>query len=174
MTFNAQLTASLGWTWDDGALDDDRLDYAEQFAQGNGDDEAEAVWHVEDQILPDGATVTLDLSALERTVLGDVNTTTLLTVKALLLSSDSQSVGQLVVGGAAADPWSAPFVADADQAVVAPDGALLMANPGAGWPVDETHRNLQLTASGGDVTYSAAIVGTLTAAASDSGSGSGM
>ena len=50
---------------------------------------------------------------------------------------------------------------------------LLLCNPGAGWPVDADHRFLLLSASGGDVTYSAVVVGTLTATGSGSGSGSG-
>ena len=54
-----------------------------------------------------------------------------------------------------------------------PNGLLLLGNPQAGWPVDARRRNLQLAADGGDVTYSIAIVGTLTADASGSGSGSG-
>ena len=173
MTFVAQLSASLGWTWDNGAVDDDSLDYVQQLGQGNGDGQAEAVWHLEDQVLPDGTSVTLDLTALEREVLGDTNTVTLLSVKAVLLSSDAASAGNLVVGGATIDPLSAPFGTATDEAVVAPDGLLVLGNPAAGWPVDASQRNLQLTASGGDVTYSAAIVGTLTAAASGSGSGSG-
>jgi hypothetical protein len=173
MTFAAELRASLGWTWDDGAVDDDSLDYVQQFAEGNGDGQAEAVWHLEDQVLPDGTSATLDMTALERVILGDTNTVTFVTIKAVLLSSDAESVGNLVVGGAATDPWSAPFATPADQAVIAPDGLLVLGNPLSGWPVDAGDRILQLAASGGDVTYSAAIVGTLTAEASGSGSGSG-
>ncbi len=118
MTFVAQLSASLGWTWDDGAVDDDSLDYVQQLGQGNGDGQAEAVWHLEDQVLPDGTSVTLDLTALEREVLGDTNTVTLLSVKAVLLSSDAASAGNLVVGGATIDPLSAPFGTATDEAVV--------------------------------------------------------
>ena len=89
------------------------------------------------------------------------------------MTSDAASAGSLVVGGAAVAPWSEPFAADADQAIVAPSGMLLLCNPGAGWPVDANHRLLLLSASGGDVTYSAVVVGTLTASGSGSGSGSG-
>ena len=173
MTFVAELRASLGWTWDDGAVDDDSLDFVQQLAEGNGDGQAEAVWHLEDQVLPDGTSVALDMTALERVILGDTNTVTFVKIKAVLLSSDAASAGNLVVGGAATDPWFAPFATAADQAVVAPDGVLLLGNPLAGWPVDASDRNLQLAASGGDVTYSAAIVGAITADASGSGSGSG-
>ncbi len=173
MTFVAEIRASLGWTWDEGAVDDDRLDLVQQLSEGNGDNQAEAVWHLEDQELPNGESVALDLAALQRWILGDTNTVTFLKVKAVLLSSDAQSAGNLVVGGAATDPWSEPFAAAGDQAVVAPNGLLLLGNPQAGWPVDAGRRNLQLAADGGDVTYSIAIVGTLTADGSGSGSGSG-
>ena len=91
-------------------------------------------------------------------------------VQALLVSSDAASAGSLAVGGAAADAWSA-FAAAGDQALVAPDGILLLSNPAAGWPVDANDRILQLAAVGGDVTYAVVIVGTLTAEGSGSGSG---
>ena len=55
-----------------------------------------------------------------------------------------------------------------------PDSPLLLANRQDGWTVDDAQKNLRLAASGGDVTYSIAIVGTTTAAGSGSGSGSGM
>ena len=47
MSFKAEIKASLGWSWDDGAVDNDRLDYAEQLLDGNGDNQAEAVWHLD-------------------------------------------------------------------------------------------------------------------------------
>ncbi len=171
MTFKAEIKASLGWNWADGATDNDRLDYAKQLLDGNADNQAEAVWHAEDQTLLSGNSTTLDLTALTRTVLGDVNTVTLLTVKAMLIAAAADNTGQLLVGGAAADEWSAPFGADGDQAVISPDGVLLLVNRAGGWAVDDSNKNLELAASGGDVTYSIAIVGTITAASSGSGSG---
>jgi hypothetical protein len=171
MTFVAEVRASLSWTWDDGAVDDDRFDSLQEFSDGNGAGQAEAVWHLEDQVLAAGESLALDLTALEREVLGDLNTIAMVTVTALLLSSDAASVGSLAVGGAAANAWSAPFAAASDQAVVAPDGILLLSSPAAGWPVDSGDRILQLAAVGGDVTYSVVIVGTLTPQGSGSGSG---
>ena len=44
---------------------------------------------------------------------------TFLKVKAVLLSSDAESEGNLVVGDAATYPWSEPFAAAGDQAVFA-------------------------------------------------------
>ncbi len=169
MSFKADVKASVGWNWNEGAVDNDRLDYAQWLLEGNGADQAEAVWHAEDQTLLDGASTTLDLTSLTRTVLGDSLTVTFLTVKALLIVSQDSSVGELVVGAAAADEWSEPFVADGDQLAVPPDSPCLLGNRQTGWTVDNANRNLKLAASGGDVTYSIAIVGTITA----SGSGSG-
>ena len=76
MSFKAEIKASLGWNWSDGATDNARLDFARQLLDGNGDDEAEAVWHIEDQTLVDGTSTTLDLTALaqrpRRSAHGDV------------------------------------------------------------------------------------------------------
>jgi len=174
MSFKAEVKASVGWNWNEGAIDNQRLDYAEQLLAGNGDDQAEAVWHAENQTLPDAASVTLDLTALTRSVLGDINTVTFLKVKALLVVNLDSGGGRLLLGGAAADEWSEPFGADGDQVAVEPDSPLLLANRGSGWEVSDADKNLKLAASGGGVTYSIAIVGTTTAAGSGSGSGSGV
>ena len=173
MSFKAEVKASVGWNWDDGAVDNDRLDYARQLLEGSGNNQAQAVWGAEDQLLLDGASTTLDLTCLARTVLGDTLTVTFLTVKALLIVNQSTSGGELVLGGAAADEWSEPFVADGDQITVPLDSPLLLGNRQAGWEVDDSNKNLKLAASGGDVTFSIAIVGTTTASGSGSGSGSG-
>ena len=173
MSFKGEVKASIGWNWNDGAVDNDRLDYAEQLLDGNGENQAEAVWHSESQTLPSGESTTLDLSALSRTVLGDVNTVTFLSVKALLVVNQSTSGGELLLGGAAADEWSEPFGADGDQVTVPLDSPLLLSNRQAGWDVDDANKNLKLAAAGGEVTYSIAIVGTTTAAGSGSGSSSG-
>jgi hypothetical protein len=166
MTFKAELKASLGWDWNDGAVDNDRLDYVRQLLQGNGDGQAEAVWHAVEQTLLNNTSLTLDLTALHRTILGDDNVITLLTIKAILIVNHNPAGGSLVVGGAAANEWSAPFAAAGDQFVVPPDSPLLLGNRMAGWPVDSSHRNLKLAAAGGAVTYSLAILGTTTAPAS--------
>ena len=170
MSFKAQIQASVGWNWSDGAVDNDRLDYAEQLLDGNGSNQAEAVWHEEAATLADAASTTLDLTDLTRTVLDDTHTVTFLTVKALLIVNHDTSDGELLVGNAASDEWSEPFGADGDQARVPPDSPLLLANRPSGWNVDASNKNLKLAASSGAVDYSIAIIGTTTAAGSGSGS----
>ena len=172
MSFKAEVKASAGWNWNEGAIDNDRLDYAQQLLDGNGDNQAEAVWHAESQTLLDAASTTLDLTSLARTILGDAHTVTFLTVKAVLIVNRSTSGGELLVGGAAADEWSEPFGADGDRLVVPLDSPALLANRKDGWDVDASNKNLRLAASGGNVTYSIAIIGTTTASGSGSGSGS--
>jgi len=168
MTFKAEIKAALGWDWNEGAVDNGRLDYARQLLLGHGEGQAEAVWHAEDCTLLAGESLTLDLTALQRTVLGDTHTVTLLSVKALLVLSASSSTGTLMVGDAATDPWSGPFATADTRLAVPADSSALLSNRPSGWNVDDTHKNLSLTAVGGDVTYSIAIVGTTTASASGS------
>lgn len=171
MTFQAEILASLGWTWNDGAVDNRRLDCVARLPGGNGDNQAQAVWHAENQLLLSGAAVTLDLAALTRTILGDLNTVAMVAVKALLVVNHNQDGGSLVLGGAETDEWSAPFGAAGDQVLVPRASPMLLAHCQTGWDVDAAHRNLRLAASGGDVSYSIAIVGTTTRAGSGSGSG---
>jgi hypothetical protein len=174
MTFKAEIRASIGWNWNQGAADNQRLDSTRQLLEGNGAGQAEAVWHDEDVPLQDGVSETIDLTRLQRDALGATLTTTLLGVKAMLVLSDRTSVGRLVLGGAGPDEWSAPFGADGDSLEVPPDGVVLLANRGDGWPVDDAAKLLKLSAVGGPVMYSIALVGTLTSSGSASGgSGSG-
>jgi hypothetical protein len=168
MTFKAEIRTSIGWNWNQGAVDNSRLAYTKQLAEGFGDSQAEAAWHEEEQTLLEGAATVLDLTALPREVLGSVLTTTLLSVKALLIINDAGSAGTLVVGTAGGAEWSAPFGADGDTLEVPPDGVLLLSGCQSGWPVDDAHKLLKLQAAGGDVAYSLAVLGTLTAAGSGS------
>jgi len=169
MSFQAHVAASLGWRWSDGAVDSGRLSYAESLLDGSGDNQAEAVWHVENETLPAGASTTLDLMNLTRPVLEDLHTVSFTRIRALIVVNLSTGSGELIVGGAAADEWSAPFGAAGDLLVVSPDSPALLVNRRSGWEVDAAEKNLKLAASGDDVLYSIAVVGNLTA---DSGGSS--
>jgi hypothetical protein len=171
MTFKAEVKTVIGWDWNEGAVDNGRLDYVRQILFGNGSGQAEAVWHVEQQTLSNGNTIDLDLQALQRMILGVVHTICFLTVKNLLIVNGSNSEGTLLVGGAASDQWWAPFGQSGDKIAVPPDSPLLLGNRLEGWPVDADNRCLQLAAVGGDATYSIAIVGTVTAEQCGSSSG---
>lgn len=171
MTLKAQIRASLGWDWNEGLRDNGRLEYAKGLSDGSGDNQAEAVWHLESQLLMLGASCVYDLGALARTILGTSHSLVFTAIKALLIVNESADGGELLVGGDATDPWSEPFGGEGDRVVVPADSALLLSNRQSGWPVDSAARNLRLTASGGDVTYSIALVGTLTQSSSSSGSG---
>lgn len=168
MSFTAELSARLGWTWIDGAEDNDSLRYAERFLNGNGLNQAEAVWHKAAVALLSGAIETLDLTALVRTILGESVTFTFLTIKAVLITVADTSTGELLVGGAASNAWFYPWSDASDKANCPPDSVLLLANRQWGWAVDAANKNLKLEASGGDVTYSIAILGTTSSGASGS------
>lgn len=168
MTFRAEVRASIRWNWSQGALDSGRIEYLKSLAEGFGEGQAEAAWRVEDMALSDGISRTLDLTALERSVLGSLVTTTLLSVRGLLITNAGSSSGKLVVGGAGGAEWSAPFGADGDTVVLPPNGALMLSNLGDDWQVDDANKLLKLAATGGDVTCSIVLLGTLNAAGSGS------
>ncbi len=170
MSFKAELRASMGWSWSEGSVtDSSRLAYARQMLDGNDVNQAEAAWFLEEQELLIGAATTYDLTALGRSILGAATITTLMRVKALLVINHTTDGGQLLLGNAASDEWFEPFGAAGDQVVVPADSVLLLSNRQQGWVVDAGSRNLKLTASGGDATYSIAVVGTTSAESSSSG-----
>jgi len=168
MGIKAEIQASIGWNWSDGAVLNDRLAYAATLLEGADANQAEAAWVDADQSLTSGTSTTYDLTALTRTLLGDTHTTTLLAVRGLLIINHATSAGTLVVGGATSNPWSAPLGDSADTLHVPPDGVALLVNRADGWDVDASHCNLKLAASGGDVDYSIALLGNLTAGSSSS------
>jgi len=169
MSHRALLQGKIGWDWNSGVRDRGELDFSEYFEDGNDSEEADASWHTESQTIASGESTTLDLTNLSRTVMGDVLVTEFLSIKAIFIVVESTVwSAELVVGGAASDEWSYPFSADGDKANIPPDSPWLISNRQWGWAVDSAHKNLKLEASGGAVTYSMVIVGTITS----SGTGS--
>jgi hypothetical protein len=170
-TLTGELTARLGWTWrdDTGPTDSSKLTYSQSLANGIADNQAEIKWNEVATELLDAATTTFDLTAVDRDLFGSTLTNVFYWVKAVLITVAAGSTGKLIVGDAASDEWSGPFGADGDTIEVQPGGCVMFAAPKTGWAVDDTNKNLKIAASGGDVTYSIAIIGTET----DDGSGSG-
>ena len=177
MTANlrSNIWAQVGWTWRDHVdaapiTDSNRLQFRKDLGDGSAAGQAEAVWHAENQTLTGGNSTTLDLTALEQDLFGDTLTISLLGVRGILIVNSAASEGCLLVGGAGADPWYAPFGAADDRVKVMPGGALLLAHPEDGWDVEAGQTDLKIEADGGDATYDIAVLGTTTEAASSSGS----
>ena len=175
-TLRCSFAARLGWTWDDrvGAsliTDSNRLDFDKSLAEGPGVDQADAVWHVEEQALAAGQSTTLELDALEQSRFGDTILVSLSRVKAILIVNRSTDSGRyLLVGGAPVDEWHAPFGAPGDTVKVMPDSPLLLANGREGWEVALGNTALKLAAVGGHIGYDVAILGTLAGEAGSSSS----
>ncbi len=156
MSFQAEVRSSMGWRWSDGATFDDRLEYVRQWLEVETTG-AEAAWLAEDQLLATGQSILVDLTCLERNVLGDILITSLSEVATLLIVNHAADGGRLYIGGSPIDPWDAPL--DGGRLIVPPNGAVMLAGRTFAWPVDSSHRNLQLAAAGGDVKYSIAVIG---------------
>jgi len=172
-TLQSSIAAQLGWTWTDqvgssAIIDSNRFQFRKQLADGVDADEADAVWHVEDEPLAPGASVTFDLDALEQACFGDTITIPLSKVKALLVVNKSAS-GYLLVGAAAEDEWHAPFGAAGNTVKVMPDSPLLLVHSRDGWNVEPGSTALKIAAIGAESVFDVAILGTL---AGDGGSSS--
>ena len=176
-TLRSSITAQLGWTWHDQVgtsliIDSNRLPFDKDLPDGADADQAEAVWHVEDQTLSASQWTVLELDALELSCFGDTIVIPFHTIKAILIIHRSTGgAGHLLVGGAAADEWYAPFGAPGDTVKVMPDSPLLLCHTRDGWEVEFGSSALKIAAVGGDVTYDVAILGTLSGGSSSSSSG---
>jgi hypothetical protein len=166
-TLESVIHVELGWTWRDhvGAapiVDSNHHRCTVRLADGTAARQANAVWHVEDQTLAAGQSLTLDLDLLEQALFGDRITIPLATVKALLIvNKNASELGHLLVGGATDDPWYAPFGAPEHTVKVLAGSPLLLANTGSGWDVGLDHHALRIAAIDGSVTFDVAILGTL-------------
>jgi hypothetical protein len=171
MTTNLRSTihAELGWTWRDLAgsaliTNSSRLRLVQDLDDGHDENQAEAVWDAADQTLAAGGSTTFELDALEREMFGDSVYVSLLAVKAILIvNRGAGDAGYLVVGGAAADEWHAPFGAAGDTVKVPPGGALLLSSPRDGWDVQAGANQLKIAAVGDAVLFDIAILGTTSA-----------
>ena len=184
MSFEAYLAANLHWLWDSGAEDNSRLTHSRRIAEGTGDNQANAVWHVESRALVNGTPDTWDLTALTRTVLGETHTTSFSRIKAILIRNLGDH--RILVGAADVNEWWEPFGRAGDTIMVPRMSPLMLANLELGWEVEtdtsssssssgenSTDINLKLAAQGGNTTYSIAIIGLLSSSASSSSSSSG-
>jgi len=177
-TLRSSITAQLGWTWRDQVgtsliTDSNRLRFDKNLADGAEADQADAVWHAEDQTLSAGQSTTLELDALPQSRFGDTIMIPMAKVKAILIvNKNTAGNGYLRVGGAAVDEWYAPFGASGDTLKVMPDGPLLLANSRNGWDVPTGSTALKIAAVDGDVTYDVAILGTLAGEGGSSSSSS--
>ena len=170
--FKAELLARIVWRWTSaGVQDSSKVEHSSALTTGFNWNEAEAVFYTLSGTLADAESVTLDLTNLTRTVFGDTQVTSLVDLRGLIISNEVEGEGTLIVGDAGANEWSEMFGADGETIKVEPSSPFMIGNILDGWDVDATNKNLKITASGGEVTYSLAIIGATSAGASGSGSG---
>ncbi len=140
---------------------------------GTGADQADSLLYVESNPITSGNNVSLNMytgagwdgEATGFDLFG--NALTLAEITSLLIWSDAVSAGNLIIGASAATTaWQAPFAnsVDPDDAAVTvfPDGvfALHGASPANAYVVTNTTSHLlKLSASGGNITYSAVALG---------------
>ena len=182
--FKGEALATLGWKWVQGATDDERLRFSHRIVNQIADELTKGVWHRENEIILSTENKLWDLARLPREIFRGQHLTEFISVEALLIVSSFDSVGQLIVGAAPYDCWWEPFASEDDTVEVNPNSCMMLTNSAeGGWPIlaDEASsssgeggmdRMLKLTAIGGDVTYSIAVIGELTDL-SDSSSSSG-
>lgn len=142
--------------------DASRLEYLAGLGDGVGAGQADKLWH-DERTLAAGAAEELSLDALDQALFGGSIVVSLASVKTLLIVNTATASGDdLLVGGAAAEPWHGPLGGAADQVRVPADSCLLLVNRLGGWAVAPgTGSRLRIANTGtAPVTYRVAIAGT--------------
>ncbi len=166
-TLSCQFKASIHWYFQESldlafVLDAAKLEYDRSLADGTGVDQADKVWH-DARTLAAGASEDLDLNALANVIFGSTVTINLAKVKGLLIVNLATVAGEdLIVGGAAAQPFSAWLGASGDRVRVPADSCLLATNRKSGWAVvNGVGDTLRIANVGtGPISYKIAVVGT--------------
>ena len=140
-----------------------RLEYAVNLPDGDGEGEADALWHGE-ITLAAAAQQNLDLTNLAMTMFGDTISVALSAVKAILIVNTATDAGdELLIGGAGSggDAWAGPWNDDQDAKQVVPAGSTaLWVNRLAGWPVGGSTNTLRIKNNGaGSITARIVIAG---------------
>ena len=167
-----------GWTWVDTntsrrLTDSVQLSFRRDSLSPTASRDVDIAWYLGSQTLGEDLSVTYDLTSLVQSLFGHEVTFTLGAVKFLYLYNRSSS-GLLNISSGDVTPWIGPFGLSGDALNVESGTPLCLANFGDGWSVDSTAKNIQLTASGGDMLFDIAILGTSpgwNASSSDSTSG---
>lgn len=164
ISLRSSIEAKLGWTWSDQQtgsriFDDSQALWRIHLHEGTETNQANAVWYTLSRTLASGTSQEWDLAALPISVFRGQFTRAFTTIKALFVINRAESAGNLLVGGASSNPWPGPFTTASAVSRIVPGGALLVGNPGTGWPVTTTARNLKLAAENGSLTYDLVLLG---------------
>lgn len=90
------------------------------------------------------------------------NVLTFTEINAIEVRADPTNVNNVVVGGAASNPWVGPWGGTTPTIAIPPGGRWLIVHPGAGWPVVASTGDLLKILNGGAgtaVNYDIKIIG---------------
>lgn len=165
-SLSVDLKASLAWLFQDASqlstvADVARLDYSDVLGGAPANPAVDLLWHAERTVEAEDVD-DLVLSALPKSLFGQSLSFHFASVRALLLVNLSTTAGHdLVVGGAPAAPWEAPFGDAGDSLRLPADSCVLLVAKKEGWTVDDGTSDVLRIENPGDqpVTYRVAIVG---------------
>ena len=143
------------------------LQAALALTQGVGANQINAIAVERDRHMTGPASYELDLATLagfEQPKDPLRNTVTFDNIVALLVRNQTTSTGDLIVGGASTNPWSAPFVASAEpgttKITLKPGGILLLTAPtAAGYAISGTSKMLRLETTSGSTSADIIVFG---------------
>ncbi|MDO4557479.1 MAG: hypothetical protein Q4C47_00740 [Planctomycetia bacterium] len=153
-----------GWTWKNTGesrqfTDTTRIRFRRDTLSPDIVQDTDVAWFLENQTLSDHGTMVYNLASLTQRIFGKEVTFTLATAKILYIFNRS-TTGTLTLGETVSNPWTGPFGMAGDTLNLSPGSPFFVADFSTGWSVDPTACHLKLSASGGDITYDIAILGT--------------
>lgn len=162
-----QITVRLAWNNSSPLdlstpIDAGSLDLTDNLATGTGNDQSDLIWH-DERTLASGASDSLDLNALTKTLFGSTITTVFVKIKGIVIHNKSTTAGEKFTVGNGTNPFVGPFGGTgAHTQFVEPDGVYLQTNPRAGWTVTNATADVLkiLNAGAGSNIYDIAIWGT--------------
>lgn len=127
--------------------------YNPRWASGTGDNQFDRAWSHQNLTLTTSETFTLSALA------GPLGSVAMVEVVEVVIWNDDDTA-DLIVGGAASNPWLAPFADVTDKATIKPGGCWVMTAPIGGLAVAAgSSDQLKIAASAGSIPYEIQIKG---------------
>lgn len=161
---NGNIQASVSWLQNDTKkvttiYDSGAVSINTPFSTGSGVQQINSAWHNQ-YTLPSGGQISLDLTSLSQTILGETVSKTFTNVKSIIVKNSSTIDGAYVrIDATGSYGFTGPFAGQTGRLAIYGQGAGVLAYPKGGWPVSGSLKELQITDSGYGCTVEIALVG---------------
>ena len=161
---NANIQSIISWMQNDSKkistiYDSGSIGINTPLTNGTGVQQINSAWH-NTFTLPSGGSITLDMTNLSQTILGETVSKTFVNIKAIIVKNSSIIDGYYCrVVATGSNPLVDIFGGNSGVGVAHPYGSCIFAYPKTGWNITGSNKNLSIQDAGMGCSVEIAIVG---------------